>query len=71
MIINKKVSFIIERCYNKPINNTFTTSNIKIINCHDNIPFKQKEGNNKEKNIFDLILQLMIIMKKFLQTIKI
>ena len=49
MIINKKVSFIIERCYNKPINNTFTTSNIKIINCHDNIPFKQKEGNNKEK----------------------
>ena len=54
MIINKKVSFIIGRWYNSPINNNFITSNNKIINIHDNIPSKQKENNIKEKNFFDL-----------------
>ena len=49
MIINKKVSFIIEICY---INNNFTTSNNKIINFHDNI--LHLECNNKEKNNFVL-----------------
>ena len=54
MINNKKISFIIERYCNRPINNNFITSNNKNINFHDNIPFKQKESNNKEKNFFVL-----------------
>ena len=38
--INKKVSFIIESQYNRPINNNFNISNNKIIIFHDNITFK-------------------------------